>query len=137
MDNSTSRPLLPFFLHDVGNMFCCDRFDDRKNNSFGFHSQQSLLPQGPQSSIALKRSMLRVANNDHMCLAMAIGRCFVKLCKIVTLEEFKRITKNDQPNTSATMKMVKHRVLTKSYLAHIKLKIKGIFSVISVNAGLR
>ncbi|CAG2238522.1 unnamed protein product [Mytilus edulis] len=61
--------------------------------------------QGPQSSIALKRSMLRVANSDHMCLATAVGRCFVKLCKIVTLEEFKRITENDRPNMSATMKM--------------------------------
>lgn len=75
---------------------------------------------GPNSSIALKPSMLRVVNDDHMCLATAIGRCFVKLCKIVTLDEFKRITKNDPPDMSATMKMVKHKVITKSYLAHLK-----------------
>lgn len=50
---------------------------------------------GPHSSIALKRSMLRVVNDDHLCLATAIGRCFVKLCKIVTFDEFKQLTKND------------------------------------------
>lgn len=75
---------------------------------------------GPQNSIKSKPSILSVANDDHMCLATAIGRCFVKLCKITTLDEFKRITKNDQPDMSATMKMVKHRVITKSYLSHIK-----------------
>lgn len=64
--------------------------------------------------------MLRVVNDDHLCLATAIGRCFVKLCKIVTFDEFKQLTKHYPSNMNTTMKMVKHRTITKSYLAHIK-----------------
>ncbi|CAC5372267.1 unnamed protein product [Mytilus coruscus] len=76
---------------------------------------------GDNSSIALKRSLLRVENSeDHLCLPTSIGRTFVKLCPIVTLDEWRSISKEDPPSMNATMKVIKHRVMTGSYLRNIK-----------------
>lgn len=76
--------------------------------------------EGPQSSVALKRSMMRISNNDHLCMATAIGLCFNKLCKVVSLEEWTRLTKDDSPDCNVTTKVIKHRASTISYLAHLK-----------------
>ena len=81
---------------------------------------------GPQSSIALKRSMLRVSNEGQLCLATAIGRCFIKLCTIIHLDEWKRVTEKDHPDMNATMKTIKHRIMTQSYCTHLKKKQKTI-----------
>lgn len=63
---------------------------------------------GAQSSIALKRSILRVSNDDHLCLATAIGRCFLKLCEIVPGEKWKELTKRDPKYMNTFMKDMKH-----------------------------
>ncbi|VDH93843.1 Hypothetical predicted protein [Mytilus galloprovincialis] len=74
---------------------------------------------GAQSSIALKRSILRVSNDDHLCLATAIGRCFLKLCEIVPGEKWKELTKRDPKYMNTFMKVMKHRATTKSYYKHV------------------
>lgn len=74
---------------------------------------------GAQSSIALKRSILRVSNDDHLCLATAIGRCFLKLCEIVPGEKWKELTKRDPKYMNTFMKVMKHRITTKSYYKHV------------------
>lgn len=72
---------------------------------------------GDNSSIAIKRSLYKVENSeDNLCLPTAIGRTFVKLCPIVTLDKWRSITENDHPSMNATMKVIKHRVMTGSYL---------------------
>ena len=53
---------------------------------------------GPQHSIAIKRSLMKISNDNHMCLATAIGRCFMQLCKVVSLLEWKEISKDDDPH---------------------------------------
>lgn len=70
-------------------------------------------------SKALKRSMLRVFNNDHLCLVTAVGRCFLKLCEMVQSDRWKQVTKNDPKYMNTFMKVVKHRMTTKSYYKHV------------------
>jgi len=74
---------------------------------------------GPQNSIAIKRSLMKISNDDHMCLATAIGRCFMKLCKVVPLLEWKEISKDDDSTMNAMVKAIKHRKTTKSYYKHV------------------
>lgn len=52
-------------------------------------------------------------------MAHAIGRCFLKLCKIVPLDEWKRVTKNDSKYMNSMMKVIKHRITTKSFYKHV------------------
>lgn len=73
---------------------------------------------GKHSSIALKRSLLRVSNDDQMCLATAIGRCYLKLCEIVPLNKWKEVTKDDD-DMNTFQKVIKHRMTTKSYYKHV------------------
>lgn len=74
---------------------------------------------GTHSSIALKKSMLRVSNDDRLCLATAIGRCFLKICETVPEDTWKEITKDDPRNMNTFMKVMKHRKTTKSYPKHV------------------
>lgn len=71
--------------------------------------------EGENDSRAIKRSILK-KKDDHLCLASAISRCFLRLCKIVTLTEWNEITKGDDASkTNTTMSVIKHRVATKSF----------------------
>ncbi|XP_052085242.1 uncharacterized protein LOC127722409 [Mytilus californianus] len=73
---------------------------------------------GASNSMALKRSILQVCNEDKMCLATAIGRCFLKLCKIVPLEKWRETTKNDE-DMNTCQKVIKHGMTTKSYFKNV------------------
>ncbi|VDI57140.1 Hypothetical predicted protein [Mytilus galloprovincialis] len=74
---------------------------------------------GTRNSIALKKSLLQVSNNDEMCMATAIGRCFLKLCEVVPLNKWREITKDDDPNMNTFQKVLKHGMTTKSYYKHV------------------
>lgn len=83
---------------------------------------------GTNSSIAIKRSLLRVENtNNHLCLPIAIGRTFVKLCSIVSLDEWRLLTKDDPTTFNATEKVIKHRVMTGSFIRNIKTPTKNSY----------
>lgn len=76
---------------------------------------------GEKSSIAIKHALLRVENtNNHLCLPTAIGRMFAKLCPIMSLDEWRSITKDDPPTFNVTEKVIKHIVMTGSYIRNIK-----------------
>ena len=72
---------------------------------------------GSQNAIAINRSLMKISNYDHMCLATAIGRYFMKLCKVVPLLEWKEI--GDDPIMNAMAKAIKHRKTTKNYYKHV------------------
>ncbi|CAC5421906.1 unnamed protein product [Mytilus coruscus] len=74
---------------------------------------------GKYNSIALKKSLLQVSNNDQMCLATAIGRCYLKLCEIVPLNKWKEVTKDDDEDMNTCQKVIKHYMTTKSYYKHV------------------
>ncbi|CAG2242131.1 unnamed protein product [Mytilus edulis] len=73
---------------------------------------------GTSNSLALKKPILQVCNEDKMCLATAIGRCFLKLCKIVPLEKWRETTKNDE-DMNTFQKVIKHGMTTKRYFKHV------------------
>lgn len=75
--------------------------------------------EGEGNSMALKRSILKESNDDHLCMASSIGRCFLKLCKVVTLSERKEMTANDDSEMNTTMRVIKHRATTKSFFKHV------------------
>jgi hypothetical protein len=54
-------------------------------------------------------SSLLISFHDHMCLATAIGRCFMKLCKVVSLLEWKEISRDDDPTMNAMAKAIKQK----------------------------
>ena len=67
---------------------------------------------GPQNSIAIKRSLMKISNDNHMYLATAIGRCFMQFCKVVSLLEWKEISKDDDPTRNAMAKAIKQKKTT-------------------------
>jgi hypothetical protein len=67
---------------------------------------------GPQDSIAIKRSLMKISNDNHMYLATAIGRCFMQFCKVVSLLEWKEISKDDDPTRNAMAKAIKQKKTT-------------------------
>lgn len=77
------------------------------------------LDNGPQNSIALKRSMLKETIGDNLCLPLSIGRAWLKLYDTVSLAKWKEITKKNLPGMNATMMVIKHRKMPKSYYKHV------------------
>ena len=67
---------------------------------------------GSQNSIAIKRSLMKISNDNHMYLATAIGRCFMQFCKVVSLLEWKEISKDDDPTRNAMAKAIKQKKTT-------------------------
>ena len=65
------------------------------------------LDNGPQNSIALKRSMLKETIGDNLCLPSSIGRAWLKLYDTVSLAKWKEITQKNLPGMNATMKVIK------------------------------
>lgn len=73
---------------------------------------------GPQNSIAIKRSLMKISNDNHMCLATAIGRCFMQFCKVVSLLEWKEISKEDDP-PGMPWRRPSNRRKRQSYYKHV------------------
>jgi len=85
----------------------------------GSGTMQITRLKGAHNSIALKKSLLQVSNDDQMCLATAIGRCFLKLCEIVPLNKWREITQDDDEDMNTVQKVIKHGMTTKSYYKHV------------------
>ena len=74
---------------------------------------------GAHNSISLKKSLLQVSNDDQMCMATAMGRCYLKLCEVVPLNKWREVTKDDDQDMNTFQKVIKHGMTTRSYYKHV------------------
>lgn len=68
---------------------------------------------GPNSSLAKKKSVLYVENDNNLCLPISIGLCFMKTCKKVNAAAWSGLVEED----TGTMldHVIRHRTVPKWY----------------------
>lgn len=69
---------------------------------------------GPKNSLERKQSTFHIENDNKICLAIAIGLCFLKLCEKVETKTWDELTKND--NGTMFDKIIKHQTVKKKIL---------------------
>lgn len=67
---------------------------------------------GPKNSLERKQSTFHIENDNKICLAIAIGLCFLKLCEKVETKTWDELTKND--NGTMFDKIIKHQTVKKN-----------------------
>ena len=71
---------------------------------------------GENNSLHRKQSIISMPS-DNLCMPMAIAVCFMKLCTLLSPDEWKTLTKDDQG--SMIDKVLKHKSTPKWYYKHV------------------
>ena len=72
---------------------------------------------GKNNSLNRKQSLLFIENDNNLCLALAIGLCFLKTCGQVDPQTWANITESD--NLSLVEKIMKYKKVPKSFYKNL------------------
>ena len=75
---------------------------------------------GPNNTLKRKKSVLYVENDNDLCLPIAIGLCFMKICKKVSAESWSHLIGND--SNTIMDHVIQHRTVPKHYYGNLLKK---------------
>ena len=75
---------------------------------------------GPNNTLKRKKSVLYVENDNDLCLPIAIGLCFMKICKKVSADSWSHLIGND--SNTITDHVIQHRIVPKHYYGNLLKK---------------
>lgn len=78
---------------------------------------------GPKNLLERKQSTFHIENDNKICficIAIAIGLCFLKLCEKVETKPWDELTKND--NGTMFDNIIKHQTVKKKFYENILMK---------------
>lgn len=90
----------------------------------GGHNKKLPITQllGPDNSLIKKHAVFHVENDDELCMAIAIGLCFLKTCKKVDAETWSNLVANE---SGATIEhALKHRCIPQCFYDNILKKVE-------------
>ena len=88
----------------------------------GSSKRQITKVKGKNNLVHLKRSLVTIENTDNLCMARAIGVCWVKL-NGCTVDEWKELTKNRGERSNIDL-ILEHRKVPENYLKNLRNKSK-------------